>query len=56
MSTTAEALPPVGKKARRARPRQRPTDDLPVRIGGMPYARTASTPTRAIRFSDEMRL
>ena len=43
MSTTAEALPPVGKKARRARPRQRPTDDLPVPIGGMPCARTAST-------------
>ncbi|MBP7957541.1 MAG: putative lipid II flippase FtsW [Ottowia sp.] len=54
MSTTAEALPPVGKKARRARPRQRPTDDLPVRIGGMPYARTASTPTRVLGFDQSL--
>ena len=47
MTAAAETLtPPAGKKPRKPRSRQR-VDDLPVRIGGMEYARTASTPARA---------
>ena len=44
----------TGKKPRSARARQRATDDLPVRIGGLPYARTASAPTRVLGFDQAL--
>ncbi|MDO5288590.1 MAG: putative lipid II flippase FtsW [Pseudomonadota bacterium] len=51
----AKALP--GKKPSRLRGKTRgrpPVDDLPVRIGGMEYARTASTPTHVLGFDQSL--
>ena len=54
MTAAAETLtPPAGKKPRKPRSRQR-VDDLPVRIGGMEYARTASTPSRLLGFDQAL--
>ncbi len=48
MSATETLTSPRGRNKRRsARARE---DDLPVRIGGTEYARTASTPTRVLGF------
>ena len=49
MNAAADALsPPSSKKPRAARAKKRLADELPVRIGGMEYARTASTPARVM--------
>ena len=52
MSATAPMPSDGGKKRRAARARQ--MDELPVRIGGMPYARTTSTPTRVLGFDQSL--
>ncbi len=52
MSATAESLPKSEKKPRRRA--RASSDDLPVRIGGMEYARTASTPTRVLGFDQAL--
>ncbi|QTD47460.1 putative lipid II flippase FtsW [Ottowia testudinis] len=46
--------PPGGKKPRASRAKKRPADELPVRIGGMEYARTASTPARVLGFDQAL--
>lgn len=51
MNATAGALP---KKAAKPRRRKAASDELPVRIGGMEYARTASTPTRELGFDQAL--
>ncbi len=51
MSATAESLP---KRAAKPRRRRAASDELPVRIGGMEYARTASTPTRELGFDQAL--
>ena len=52
MSAASEALPGQARgKKRRSRAR---ADELPVRIGGMEYARTASTPTRLLGFDQSL--
>lgn len=54
-SSAAQALP--GKKPGRLRGKARgrpPVDDLPVRIGGMEYARTASTPSHVLGFDQSL--
>ncbi len=43
------AAQPGARQRRRA-----PVDDLPVRIGGMEYARTGSTPTRVVGFDQAL--
>lgn len=52
MSASTEALPTPAKRKRRAA--RAPVDDLPVRISGMEYARTASTPTRVVGFDQAL--
>ena len=57
MNAAVDALPDAApaKKPRRARQRkQAAVNDLPVRIGGMEYARTASTPTRVLGFDQSL--
>ena len=54
MSAAADATtgkPARGRKRKEARAR---ADDLPVRIGGMEYARTASTPSRLLGFDQAL--
>ncbi|MCA0326134.1 MAG: FtsW/RodA/SpoVE family cell cycle protein, partial [Proteobacteria bacterium] len=45
-------MPTPAKRKRRAA--RAPVDDLPVRISGMEYARTASTPTRVVGFDQAL--
>ena len=54
MNAATQALPKSGKKPRAARGARQPVDELPVRIGGMEYARTASTPTRLLGFDQAL--
>ena len=55
MNAAADALnPPSRKKPRAARAKKRLADELPVRIGGMEYARTASTPARVLGFDQAL--
>lgn len=54
MSATAESLPKPEAKTRRRRGARAASNDLPVRIGGMEYARTASTPTRVLGFDQAL--
>ena len=55
MNAAADALnPPSSKKPRAARAKKRLADELPVRIGGMEYARTASTPARVLGFDQAL--
>ncbi|MGB3069512.1 MAG: putative lipid II flippase FtsW [Ottowia sp.] len=54
MSATAESLPTSEPKPRRRGARASKKNDLPVRIGGMEYARTASTPTRVLGFDQAL--
>jgi len=54
MTATAESLPTSEPKARRRRAARASSNDLPVRIGGMEYARTASTPTRVLGFDQAL--
>ncbi|HOB67961.1 putative lipid II flippase FtsW [Ottowia sp.] len=57
MNAAADTLPDAApaKKPRRVRQRkQAAVNDLPVRIGGMEYARTASTPTRVLGFDQSL--
>ena len=53
MSATSESLPTGAGKPRRSRARAS-SDDLPVRIGGMEYSRTASTPARVLGFDQAL--
>ena len=53
MSATPESLPTGATKPRRSRARAS-SDDLPVRIGGMEYSRTASTPARVLGFDQAL--
>ena len=41
-------------KPRSRKRRNQPADDLPVRIGGLEYARTASTPSRVLGFDQSL--
>ncbi|MDO5623897.1 MAG: putative lipid II flippase FtsW [Pseudomonadota bacterium] len=53
--SASHALPaPTAQKPRAPRQRKPRADDLPVRIGGMEYARTASTPTRVLGFDQSL--
>ena len=55
MNAAADALNPASSnKPRAARAKKRPADELPVRIGGMEYARTASTPARVLGFDQAL--
>lgn len=54
MSAAADALTKVAGRRGRNRAKARPADDLPVRIGGMEWARTASTPTRVLGFDQAL--
>ena len=55
MNAAADALNPASsKKPHAARAKKRPADELPVRIGGMEYARTASTPARVLGFDQAL--
>ena len=54
MNAATQALPKSGKKPRAVRGARQPVDELPVRIGGMEYARTASTPTRLLGFDQAL--
>lgn len=54
MNAAAEALPKSETKKRRRRSARSAATDLPVRIGGMEYARTASTPTRVLGFDQAL--
>ncbi len=53
MSATSESLSTGASKPRRSRARAS-SDDLPVRIGGMEYSRTASTPARVLGFDQAL--
>ena len=53
MSAAAETLSTQGRGKKRRAARAR-TDELPVRIGGMEYARTASTPSRLLGFDQSL--
>ena len=53
MSAEADALPGQSRSKKR-RAARAPADDLPVRIGGMEYARTASTPSRVLGFDQSL--
>ena len=53
MSAGADALPGQGRDKKRRAKRAR-ADELPVRIGGMEYARTASTPSRLLGFDQSL--
>ncbi|MCL1960942.1 MAG: putative lipid II flippase FtsW [Desulfovibrionaceae bacterium] len=51
---SAAATPPVDKPARNRKRRDKRVDELPVRIGGLEYARTASTPSRMLGFDQSL--
>ena len=51
MSAAADT---AGKPARSRKRREKRVDDLPVRIGGLEYARTASTPSRVLGFDQSL--
>jgi cell division protein FtsW len=44
----------MAKPARSRKRREKKVDDLPVRIGGLEYARTASTPSRMLGFDQSL--
>ena len=53
MNAQAEAgAKPVRQRKRREK--RAPVDDLPVRIGGMDYVHTASTPSRMLGFDQSL--
>lgn len=54
MTAATDTLMQGGKKPRKPRARPRRVDDLPVRIGGMEYARTANTPSRLLGFDQAL--
>ncbi len=53
MSVASDAVKAAGA-ARKRRKARAPADDLPVRIGGHEFSRTASTPTRVLGFDQAL--